>query len=223
MQVVHYVEKRCKLYKNNLFKNYFCIIVSVLDNMNLESSNDIDELLVTSSQEQRFYKEALSIISSHKNSNESDTFETNVSILATTISCPMWYHSVMRIRKMESGVCLLFVTSKDTVMHILPLSIMSYVMLNPDNYEVRIESKPIHFTNSGWFIFRFENGMEYEMFVDKLQTYSSEVYKNIVFEYKTKQQDKRYGLISNEESRTGLEKIIHRQFKNGYLNYRVYS
>jgi hypothetical protein len=164
----------------------------------------------------------------HLLGNEDYLFETRVSILATTAACPIWNEVFLRVRKQDM-VFFYFQKNKKTkqrevvLLHTITYSSLVNVMLNPDSYELRFETKSILFTYSGWFTIVCKSGIDYDTILEIVQNKSLEYNKHIIFEYKTRQQDKRYGLIDSNEKDFGvfIEQIIHRPYKQGVLQFRV--
>jgi len=146
--------------------------------------------------------------------------EIQVDILLTTISCPIWSTVMLQIRKSE---LILYRTAiehktreKRTIkLHCIPFAAISEIVLNPDNTEISIETK----TSNGYFTLRL--GEKYIDIVEALQQRSAEQYRHIIWQYKTKAQDKKYGLLSPTDKDALCTKptMIHR----GNLLFRVYT
>jgi len=143
-----------------------------------------------------------------------------VKVLATTISNEMWVD--MKCQLLDNSIS--FLRSFDKLkLHILPLQLVSNVMLNPDKHEIRIQLKPIFTIYTGWFTFLCQDG--YDDIVEYLHTKSTEQYKQIVFEFKTKQQDKKFGLIDDiKSSKMEREAFVKREVKGGkYVVYKIWK
>lgn len=165
------------------------------------------------------------ILTKHPELIQEYSFETKVSILATTISNPMWCEVYMRMRKSDMYFFRLEVAKKTKQTRAVSILKCCYqniigVMLHPDSYEIRLEQRHM----SGWYTFQCKSGIDYETIVDLLQTHALEpMYKNIVFTYKTRQQDKRYGLIPQTEKDVGKfeEQLVQKPYKHGTLTFRI--
>ena len=116
-------------------------------------------------------------------------------------------------------------------LHIVSYAQIVGVILNPDNNEIRVEVKPQITRYSGWFIIRFCGAGEYERVVELLQTKSIDngICKHIVYEYKSKQQDVRFGLIDScwrgSKSINKIQKgrFLKKSYKTGWITYKIYS
>ena len=150
-------------------------------------------------------------------------YECKISLLTVTATNESWIPLKLRVRPYDF---VIFKSSNDAEILLFTISFsqMIGVMLHPDKYEIRIETKPSITSFSGWFVLRCMCGEDYEFIADWLQSRSSEQYKQIVFEYKTKAQDKRYGLIVSDKLVSKIEKprLIHKPYKQGQLTFKIY-
>jgi len=172
-------------------------------------------------------------------SNNDVLFECSCEILATTIASEMWIDLRCQVRKHDifffrKNVATSFgkyssLNAEETVMPMY--TIMYYnlntIMMNPDSYELRFDARSALFSFGGWFTIRFKTMKVWETVVDILQTRCVEQYKYVVFEYKTKQQDLRYGLItSDRELPNQLPTLVQKPFRlnpNATITYRIYT
>jgi len=156
--------------------------------------------------------------------------ECPVKILTTTISNPMYCDAFFRIHKTD----LLFYrksiekkTREIRMVHLFTIpytNILSFIM-NPDSHELILDLKPTRFSHSGWFTFRFLSADAYEDVIETLQGCEGIRGKHILWEYKTKAQDKRYGLLGSNEREQSCTRpvIVQKTVKGNQLSFRVYT
>jgi hypothetical protein len=119
---------------------------------------------------------------------------------------------------------------------LIPYAQIVGIMLNPDNNEIRAETKPQITSYSGWYVIRFNDFEDYESVKELIMNKSLDVAKHIIYEYKTKQQDLRFGLIDNlltsltsgggangKSNKVETPKLITKPYKTGWLTFKVYS
>ena len=171
------------------------------------TSDDEDSFVFTASQE-RFYLRG--------NNKEEDENEDTIQIqvLLTTIACPVWIQMYLKCRDFE----LLFVRQQQQSYQI-SFVLITTVVLHPAENEIRIDTKQ----HSGSFVLRTMDKKVYEFLVEFIQTKASEVFKQIVFEYKTIEQDKQFGLLDEhfKPKYNNITTIIKVPFKKQHIHFRV--
>jgi hypothetical protein len=150
-------------------------------------------------------------------------FEFPTNLLLTTIANEVWVAITIKVRQFDillTRVERVERVERGEVLHTIAFAHLSTVMMNPDNSELRLESK----LYSGWFTLKFDSYFDYEHILDYIQRRSAEVFKQIVFEFKTIQQDKRYHLVDYDTlSSRARPIVVHKQFKQQQLLFRIYS
>lgn len=160
--------------------------------------------------------------------DESVLFECPASITAVTDAVENWYDVSLRLRKNDI-VCYRWEIDKSKkpkqfFMHAIPLQHIQTIMMNPDNYELRLLIKAVRFTNTGWFTLRFESQTHYDTIIEILQARCIEQFSHFVWEYKTPYQDFLHGLVPTDKlSANAVPTLIQREWKHGNakLTYRV--
>ena len=182
----------------------------------MDESGSFDHLL-TMSQERLYIQAALHQSHQHQlpltQNTPEKVEEIPISLLATTALAPMWCDFTLQLHPYSIKL------TRPTISIEIFLALITSVILNPDNHEIRIETKE----SQGWFVIKCQHQYDYEVCVHFIQTKATEVFKQIIFEFKTIEQDKRYGLldVGYKQKQNNQRMIIKKQFKQSFIHFKV--